>query len=287
MRPELVPLLIVALLLLSAGGADVDRIEILSDGEHVIDDREHAVIVGDATVTVPDDAAVSGPIYVIAGDTQIRGTVDGDVVQLAGELTVYEGATIADELRLVGGVRTVSSGATIGERTSVEPVAREPSPLVRVGSFVLQSLVLGGIGFGLARWKPSLLRNVGDSVTEHSIVSATVGLLVSVTSLALFVFMAFTLILLPISLLGLLTGLLVLVYSIVIYGFLVGQYLPLEHVGLASAAGTVLFLGLLTVLPWVPIVGSWIGITLFVVGIGAVLITFFGLREFEPVQLPE
>ncbi|UPV76683.1 polymer-forming cytoskeletal protein (plasmid) [Halorussus limi] len=287
MRPELIPLLVVALLMLSAGGGEVDRVEILVDGDHTIDQLDHALIVGDATVTVPDTATVSGPIYVIAGDTRIRGTGDGDVVQLAGNLTVQEEAIIEGELRLVGGVRTIAPGAAIAERTSFEPVPQESSPAARIVAFVLQSLVLGVSGFGLARWKPTLLANVGDSITDHVLVSGTVGLLASVTLLALFVFMAFTLILLPISVLGILVGLLVVGYSVVVYGFLVGQHLPFERPGLASAVGSVLFLGVLTVLPRIPIVGSWLGITLVTVGIGATLVTYFGLRRFEPVQLPE
>ncbi|MDS0478481.1 hypothetical protein [Natrinema sp. 1APR25-10V2] len=286
MRPELIPLLVVALLLLSAGGAEVDRAEILLDGEHAVDDAEHAVIVGDATLTVPANATVSGPIYVIAGETRVRGTVDGDVVQLAGNLTVEESAAIDGELRLVGGERTVAGGAAIADQTSFEPVARDSSPLATAITFAVQSLLVGGAAFGLARRKPTLLRNVGDSITDHALVSATVGLLVSVTSLALFVFMAFTLLLLPVSLLGLLGGLLVVSYGYVVYGYLLGRYLPLERPGLASAVGAVLFLGLLRGLSWLPVVGSWIGLTLSVVGIGATLITYFGLREFEPVQLP-
>lgn len=287
MRPELVPLLVVALLMLSAGGGEVNRVEILVDGDHTVDQIDHALIVGDATVTVPDTATVSGPIYVIAGDTRIRGTVEGDVVQLAGNLTVQERATVEGELRLVGGVRTIAPEAAITERTSFDPVPQESSPVAGIVAFVLQSLVLGVAGFGLARWKPTLLANVGDSITDHVLVSGTVGLLASVTLLALFVFMAFTLILLPISVLGLLGGLLVVGYSVVVYGFLIGQYLPLERPGLASAVGAVLFLGVLTLLPQIPIVGPWLGIILVTVGIGATLVTYFGLRRFEPVRLPE
>ncbi|WP_254764944.1 hypothetical protein [Natrinema marinum] len=287
MRPELIPLLVVALLLLSAGGAEVDRAEILLDGDHAADDAERAVIVGDATLTVPANATVSGPIYIIAGETRIRGTVDGDVVQLAGNLTVDEGAAIDDELRLIGGERTVAPGASIAERTSFEPVSRDASPLATVVTFAVQSLLVGAVAFGFGRRKPTLLRNVGDSITDHTLVSATIGLLASVTALALFVFMAFTLILLPVSLLGLLGGLFVVSYGYVVYGYLLGRHLPFERPGLASAAGTVLFLGLLRALSWLPIVGTWVGLALSVVGVGATLITYFGLSEFEPVQLPK
>jgi hypothetical protein len=302
---ELIPLLIVALVLLSASGADVSEIEIAVEGDRTVTEISDVLIVGGGTATVPAGERVRGSVYVIGGSVSVAGEVEGDVVQLAGNLSVARGAVIAGRLQLFGGNDEIAEGAEITRRTSApEALTPERSVTGRLTTLALQALVLAFAGGLLARRKPSLLRNVGDSITEHTLVSGTVGLLASATGVALVVFMAITVLLLPVSLLGIAVGVVVVAYAQVVYGHLLGTWLLLGRESVvgkrdllrgiavdseswATGLGVVVFVVFVEVLGWLPVVGAVAQLALVLSGAGAVVITYFGVREFEPVAFPE
>ncbi|WP_331234023.1 bactofilin family protein [Natronorarus salvus] len=287
MNVELIPLLILALLLISAGGADVETAELVMEGDHEVTEHRGALIVGDATVTVPADAEVSGPIYVIGGDVRIQGTVAGDVTQLSGSLVAEEGAAIGGELLHISGTETLAEEATIAVRTTADLTPAEPSPLAAYTPLVLTTLVLSLVGGWLAEKRRSLLENVGRAARDHTLVSLTVGGLLFVTFLSVFVFMAFTLVLIPVSILGLLIGMLTTAYGVLAWGYLVGERLNTPRVGVATGLGVVAVVALTQLLGLIPFVGELITGVLLLTGLGAVVVTYFGLRPFEPVVLPE
>jgi hypothetical protein len=285
---EILPLLVVALLLIGAQGGDVQSIDVRVDGAHTVTEVQDVLVVGGGTTTLPAEARVNGSLYVIGGDVRVAGYVDGDVVQLAGTLSVAETATITDELQMFGGEQTIATDATVGRQRGIEElVPTERSPVRDAGFFLLQALVLSAVGAAVVRRWPLLLHTVADSVTGHTVVSGTVGVLASATLVALVTFMAFTLVLLPVSLLGVLVGALVVGYSHVVFGYIVGRRLPVDRDDVATAAGVTLFVLAVELLGRVPVFGVIIQLTLLTTGVGAILVTYFGLREFEPVRLPE
>ncbi|USZ71415.1 hypothetical protein [Natronosalvus halobius] len=287
MNLELIPLLIIVLLMISAGGVDVETTEFVIEGNHEITEHRGALIVGDAAVTIPDDETISGPVYVIGGELQVQGTVEGDVTQLSGSLAVEDGAAIDGELQHIGGSEEVADEAAIAERTPVEFTPAEPGPVAAYTPVVLTTLILSLVGAWLSRKRPMLLENIGTTARDHPVISLTVGALLSVTFLAVFVFMAFTLILLPVSILGLLIGLVAIAYGIIGLGYLAGKLLDMPRVGLATGLGVIGIMVLLQVAGAVPILGDLIAGGLLLIGLGAVVVTYFGLQKFEPVSLPE
>lgn len=76
-----------------------------------------------------------------------------------------------------------------------------------------------------------------------------------------------------------------MLYGYVAYGHLLGGRLPVERTDVAAGLGVALFLLGLELLARVPLVGDLVQIGLAVAGFGAVLITYLGLREFEPVEI--
>ncbi|UTF52286.1 hypothetical protein [Natronosalvus rutilus] len=287
MNLELIPLLIIVLLMVSAGGVDVETTEFVIKGDHEITEHRGALIVGDATVTVPNDETISGPVYVIGGEFRVHGTVEGDLTQLSGSLVVEDGGTIGGELQHIGGSEELASEATVAERTTTEFAPSESDPVAAYTPVILTTLILSLVGAWLSRKRPMLLENIGTTARVHPVVSLTVGALLSVTFLAVFVFMAFTLVLLPVSILGLLIGLVSIAYGIIGLGYLAGKQLETPRVGVATGLGVVGIMVVLQVAGAVPIVGDLIAGTLLLIGLGAVVVTYFGLQEFEPVLLPE
>ena len=284
---DAIPLLIVVILMLSIGGGDVHEMAVTFQGDNDIDSLADAHVVAGGTTTVPADAAVDGDIYVIGGNAAIDGAVDGDVTLLNGNLSVNDGATVTGTLQTYSGSTTVSADASVGHVSQFEPPTPSSSPAQRIGSFLLQFLVLGAFGWWLVERHPHVIDNVSAALTDHTLVSGVVGSLGATTLLVLFVYMAFTLILLPLAIIGLLAELFVILYGQVVFGYLIGTRLPVERDGIATLTGIGVFLFTLELFGLVPYLGGIAQLAVAVVGFGAVLNTYFGLQRFEPITIPQ
>lgn len=284
MRPEVVPLLLVALLLLSVQPG-VDSFTTVVGGTQDIDGSEDAVLVVDGAVEIPADATRVTSVYVLDGSVRIDGTLAGDLVQLSGHVDVSASGAVTGSYDAYGGTRAVAEGAAVRPTTAIEPLAGERSLPERAGLFAMQALGLAIVAGLVGRRFAALFDNVGHAVRKHPVVSATVGSLATVTLLALFVFMAFTLVLLPVSVLGLIAGAVVLLYAYLAVGYVLGTSLPVADPRVQTAAGAVGFLTATELLALVPVVGSVVTLVVLLTAVGAVFITYFGLRQFQPPQL--
>jgi hypothetical protein len=283
---EAIPLLVVVLLMISIGGGDVQEMSVTFRGDSTVDSLADVHVVAGGITTVPDDAFVEGDIYVIGGTAAIEGTVDGNVTLLNGTLSVRDGATVAGAIQTYSGSAAISSDASVGSVSQFEPPTPSSSPAQRIGVFLLQFLVLGAFGWWLVERHPLVVENVGTAITKHALVNAVVGSLGATTLLVLFVYMAFTLILLPVAIVGLFAEFLVILYGQAVFGYLIGRRLPIERDGVATLAGIAAFLLALELVGLVPYLGGIAQLAVAVVGFGAVLNTYFGLQRFEPVTIP-
>ncbi len=286
MNLAILPLLIAALLMVSSD-PDVDTAQVLMTGDHVLEDQDGAVIVGEAAAAIPEGAQVPGPIYVIGGELAVSGAVMGDVIQLAGTVTVESGARIGEELRHIAGTLVVSDGADIGRRTSLELSGTGGSTPARYLPGVMLALILGWVGYLLTRERRTALDNVAAAVSGHPVATFTVGLLLTLTLISVFVFMAMTLVLLPVAIVGLLAGLVTLGYGVIGWGHLIGNRLPIRHERLSTVAGVVLVVIGMQLAGSIPFVGDLIVVAVLLLGLGSVVVTYFGVSRFRPAVLPD
>ncbi|HSM45942.1 MAG TPA: hypothetical protein VK969_13075 [Acidimicrobiia bacterium] len=287
MNLAVIPLLIAALLLVS-GDPDVETAQLMMSGDHVIEDHVGALIVGEAAVEIPAGARVPGPLYVIGGELAVSGEVAGDVIQLAGTVTVESGARIGDELRHVAGTLVVSADAEVGRRTILDLAGTAGGgTAARYLPGALLALFLGCVGFLLTRKRRAALDNVAAAVSGHPVATLTVGVLLTLTFISVFVFMAMTLVLLPVAIVGLLVGLATLGYGVIGWGHLIGNRLPIRHERLSTVAGVVLVVIGMQLAGSIPLVGDLIVVAVLLVGLGAVVVTYYGVTRFRPVVLPD
>lgn len=287
MNLALVPLLLVALLMASADSG-VDTVQLLVSGTHDLTNQPGAVVVADATARVDDDTtAVPGPMYVIGGDLVVAGHVAGDIVQLAGAVRVADSATIDGELRHVGGSLAVAPGAVIGRRTSL-PTTIDPGP-VRSGLVVssVTAVLLALVAARLQRRRGAALDNVAGAILGHPIVTVTVGTLAALTAVTMLVFMAFTLLLLPVALAGVVIGVVATAYGVIALGHLAATRLAVRDPRWATPLGVVAVVAVLHVLTLVPVVGDLLSLVAVLTGLGAVLVTYFGATHLHVDALPE
>lgn len=265
----------------------------------LIFDGEHQFVAGTrlpgdvymraGTAELTAGAHVAGTVYIIGGTLQIDGDVSGDVAVLDGQVTFGPQAHIGGDLRLGGGTVTQAPTAVVqGEiihnpfPVPVENLAPTASwgDWLRLSGSALLLALLGGLW---AHKQPQPLLHVGQTAVGHWLVAGATGLLVLLILPILLVLMAFTIILLPLVLI--LSGLILLLwgYGIMALGSQLGTWLfrlsgwPL-HQGWVTFGGTLL----LMLLFYVPLVGDLVvGITA-VLGMGALLLTRFGLRPYTP-----
>ncbi len=285
MNLGLIPLLIAALLMASADPG-TETVELMLTGTHQISEHRGALVVADARVAIPSEAEVSGPVYVVAGELVVSGRVDTDVIQLAGTVTVDPGAQIGGELRHVGGTQQVSDASRVGQRTSVAYNPAAGDPVAGIGSFLVLTLLLAAAGHRLATRRASALRHVAGAIRGHPVITLTVGTLLTLTFISLFVFMAFTFVLLPVAIAGLLAGAVTLGYGVIAWGDLIGDRLPIRRRGPSTTLGVVAAMGAIQLVALVPVVGDVIALVILLTGVGAVAVTYFGVAEFTPDVLP-
>jgi hypothetical protein len=226
--------------------------------------------------------------YVIGGELSVSGEVAGDVIQLAGAVSIESGAIIGDELRHVAGTLVVSADAEIGRRTSLDlagPGGGGTASRYLPGAIL--ALFLGWVGFLLSRKRRAALDNVAAAVSGHPVATLTVGVLLTLTFISVFVFMAMTLVLLPVAILGLFVGLATLGYGVIGWGHLIGNRLPIRHDRFSTIAGVVLVVIGMQLVGSIPLVGDLIVGAVLLLGLGAVVVTYFGATHFRPAVLPE
>ena len=147
--------------------------------------------------------------------------------------------------------------------------------------------LLGLVAAVLARYIPGAVGRVGEAAVHHSLVSGTIGLLVGVVGISLLVTMAYTILLIPVTLFGLFVLGVAVLYGWIGLGISAGRLgvrvlkRPLKP-STQAFFGTLVFIMGLELLTFIPIIGGLIGISLAGIGLGAVSLTRFGLRHFVP-----
>lgn len=282
---EALPLLVVVVLMASAGGADPQSMTVVYEGDRTLAATTDVHVVAGGTTTVPAGTTVTGDLYVLDGTLRVAGTVDGDVTVLGGRLAAGADAAVTGTLATYGGTTEVATAATVGDRTSVTTGGSAALLAGPVGT-AIQATVLGAVGFILVRRRPHPPANVARAATDHPVVSGAVGLLAGVTLLVLGVYMAVTLVLLPVTVLVLLGLLLAVLYGQVGLGTAIGHRLPVDDTAPATALGTAATVVGLDVVTLVPVLGIIVQLAVTAVGLGAVLATYLGLRPYEPPAIP-
>jgi hypothetical protein len=151
---------------------------------------------------------------------------------------------------------------------------------------VITAFVPMVVAWVMLRVRPRAVTRVSDAITEHPLVSGSLGLLAGLVGLVLAVFMVFTIVLIPVALLVLLAIALVALMGWVGLGFALGRWIgirrgwtrPAPRMGLL---GTALLAVLMHLIELVPVVGAIVPLLALVVGFGAVWLTRFGSRRFE------
>lgn len=267
--------------------------------------------------SVGSDETIHGHIIVLEGNAEVHGRVEGNIVTLDGNITVYPGGSIAGDVLSIGGaVNKVGTGTISGTIQEIEAAALPatgPPPSIPVlmlrhaAGLAGLLLTLTVLGFGLVTFGRPNLEIVSDTVTHSFGRAFLAGLLGQVLVLPTFGMLVIGLVLT-------IAGAILLPFAIAVYVLLVlvatiGGLLAVAHAigerithrrmarGIMVSPNSYRYmltgLGIVATIwvawigfGWVPVTGTLMlmaaGLTTWTVatvGFGAALLSRGGIRE--------
>jgi hypothetical protein len=293
------PLLLVAVLALTVcGESGLYSGTLITQGDHTIGAGETLrgalVIMGGQTQLQPG-ARVDDSVYIAGGQVDINGQVDGNVSLIQGNLSLGPQAQVGGSLNVGGGMLTRAPESTVqgevqrGAGLSL-PSAQALSAESLLGDLVqslITAVIVAVFAFLATYFLPKPVSRVAETLADHMIVAGAMGTLAGVVGLALLVLMAFTIILIPVTLLALVAMGLMVTLGWSGFGMIVGRRLARwlnrdMRPSVAAFSGTLVYMLAIDLIGYIPVVGGLLGLLLAAAGFGAVLLTRLGTRTFVP-----
>lgn len=286
----------VGLLLTSCNSNGLYHFTLIMEGVHEIkQDLDGDLIVLGGKVILPAGIKLNGSVHALSGALIIAGETNGDVSFLNGDLTLEPTARIGGDLNLGTGSYCCSPAAVIEGRVNAGtgiPLPDLPAQEAPTGWALLMQTLTSGSLLGLAavlmmRYVPRAVHRVGKAAVHHTLVSGAMGLLVGLVGVSLLVTMAYTILLIPVTLLGLFVMGLGVLYGWIAMGTSIGRFGAriLKRTispSISAFFGTLAFMLIMEIVSSIPVFGGLMGLIIATTGLGAVSLTRFGLLPFVP-----
>ncbi len=263
----------------------------LLSGYHL--DSDLTVMGGSATLQ--PDSSVNGNVSVMGGNLDISGTVNGDINVMGGTVNLNDTAVIHGSLTSVGGSINRRPNAQIdGEaqnRSNIPSIPRAPSmPRMNFGAILepfmvlFRALALGALAILVYLFAGRPMERISLAAHTQPVVVGGIGLLSIFVVPALLLILGITIILLPVSLLGFLLLAIALVFGWLAMGLLTGRQIAdwlhqTWSAPLAAGLGTLVLTLLTSLFNFIPCIGWLVSFVVGIMGLGAVIITQFGVKN--------
>jgi hypothetical protein len=273
--------------------------------------RSGETLRGDLTsfggsVTLEEASGVDGRVTVFGGDADIYGSVRRDLYVMGGSVHLRSSSVVEGSLVVVGGSVQRDPGAVVHSQRQLGGTAL-PTPITPnrndsnntpfsvffnwledllkiIGSLIVMTL-LSVIVLALL---PLNVARMAATAQRQALVSGSVGVLTLVVVPILATLLALTLCLIPASILLILALVIAVAVGWAVVARIVGERLAIGF-GLRSwsvIAQTVLGAVVLVTLGAVPLVGWLISLLAAALGLGALIMTRFGTRDYPAGPMP-
>lgn len=275
--------------------------------------------VFDGDVTVEDGGAVAGTIVIWGGNAEIEGTVEGDVVVSGGDVYLGDNAWVQGDIVCSWDCSIEQEADARIDGKIVEGIVLPqilPSPEIRVPSpmnirfanpemvlgplfsfvsNIISALVVAALAVLVALLLPQQTSRVGQTMTKAVVPSFGYGLLTALAAGAAIIFLALTICLSPIAILGALVLLAASLYGWICFGAVIGERLlkafnaktvePVWAAGLGTLIVSLVIALINAGLSLVCCLEVIVWAVVFVLGcagLGAVVLTRFGSQPYPP-----
>lgn len=267
-----------------------------------IDNGKDQFFMGE-DVTIKKNEAIRG-LVVIGGNVDILGEVENDVVVIGGKINILRGGEIKGDAVVIGGNISLEEGGKIyGERVLIggtfSSFAEKFSNLdLQVNN---KSLVLdeeesdGGIirkalslfflliagGFMGMTFYPEKMKRIQNTIEKRQIATSILGILSVIAIIPFSIFLAITIIgipIIPILYIGLLIG---LWFSMPMFGIVFGKKIKIPWIEQPKSIAGMIFWGSLwiSIISSVPVLGAIFLAFAVVRSLGAFILSKFGNNE--------
>ncbi len=241
---------------------------------------DSAISYGGA-VTVERNARVDGDVVSFGGDVILKedSRVDGDAVSFGGKVIKEEGAKVNGEEVSFGGA---GLGAVMASKAVRASRATHDSDGERGGSgiagFLAQFAVLFGMGFLLMMFAPARMKSIEAEIQQSPAKNGAAGLLAALCSIPLTLFLAVTLIGIPVAMAFWMLAFLCTLMGLVAVANILGSRIPVPRLRRTQAIA--LAVGLLSILlvARIPVLGPVVVSIAMAVSLGAIIRTRLGHR---------
>jgi hypothetical protein len=266
---------------------------------------EGDLLVYGGNVVLESDSRVERNVTLFGGELDAAGRIDGDVTVWGGNATIRASATVRGQVMSIGGKITREEGADIrGEeweglpfRTPRLPVPPS-TPVIRqyrdwesrwlsnvsnVFRSTFGMIVLVVLGILVVVFIPQHTETVAETIVKAPLQSALTGVVAWIAVPVVAIVLAITICLSPVAALWLLVGGVALLFGWIAAGLLLGVRVlraitKSEPNPVAAVAVGVLILSLLS---FVPCVGTLMAVVVLTWSMGAVAYSFFGTRSYD------
>ena len=278
----------------------------LTEGETL---NGNLVVFGGA-ITLEKDSTVNGDVVLMGGTVDSQGTINGNMVGIGGVLQLGEAASVNGDLVTIGASLQREAGSEISgdvvqglsfpyqfnfpsemQFENVQPPAPainvSPNPVLKVVWFTFRMFIWAALAVLLVIFFDTQTDRVARAALEQPLITGGAGFLTALLAPLALIALTITLILIPVAFVAVVLLGIAWLLGWVALGLEVGRriakMLDQEWApAIAAGVGTLIlyfvlagFDQLVPCVGWLPraLVGMW--------GLGAVLMTYFGTRDYH------
>jgi hypothetical protein len=265
------------------------------------------VILG-GIATLEESSTVNGDITLTGGSLFIQGEVNGNITGVGGSITLGDTAVVDGDINTIGAALNRSNTAVIKGNVSSSGPGNFRIPLKwsanslknlslnlfqPVGNVlwgIFQALAMAALALLVTLFLPHPTGRVAHTISSQPVIAGALGLLTIVVAPALFIVLLVTIILIPLSLIGLLVLAVAFAFGWIAIGYETGRRLAAMFkvqwaAPVNAGVGTLVISLLSSVFIIIPCVGWVLPAVLAIVGLGGVLISRFGMQGSLPPEL--
>ena len=283
-------------------------------GDFVLEAGE--VLSGDLVLfggnaTLEAGSRVNGDVFLMGGNAEIAGEITGDVALLGGNVELLPTAYVHGDAVAIGGNLTRAAGARVDGQVAegnefvgpfdftfpfdgfsgvrgigpFESLRMGFSPVLGLIWFGFRSLLLAAVAVLVVMFWPQPTERTGRTAIAQPILGGGLGLLTIVVGPILLLVLAITILLIPVSLIGIVLLLVAGLFGWIAVGLEVGKRLAEAfkwelQAPAAAGMGTLVLTLVVGGLGLFPCVGWLAPFLVASIGLGAVMLTRFGSREY-------
>lgn len=271
-----------------------------------------AIMGGTATLEI--NSIVNGNVAVLGGSLQVDGKVNGDIVAVGGQVSLSDSAVVNGNVIVPVALLSKADGASISGNVVTQPsqgwgnipnietpdantqpgtsfVVREG--LNMLGRFLwgmLATVAMAALALLFVLIFPTPIERVSQTIAVQPVLSGAVGLLTIFLAPFALVILAITIILSPFAVLAVIVLVIGLVVGWIGLGMEVGNRMAnMFHAhwapGVTALVGVALITFITSLFNLLWFCGALVGFILSVIGLGAVVLTRFGFKEYPPKMI--